>query len=82
MNSHQKGLHLNLIHRNMDVSNFGENKKPPLCKGRWVCEANSEGLKKSKTIPQSATLTAPFTQDEGTVLLYWHGITHIKFIKV
>ena len=20
------------------------NKKPPLCKGRWVCEANSEGL--------------------------------------
>ena len=59
MNSHQKGLHLNLMRRNMDMSKAVENKKPPLCKGRWVCEVNSEGLKKSKTIPQSATLTAP-----------------------
>jgi len=58
----EKSLHLNLMPRNMDVSNVVENKKPPLCKGRWVCEVNSEGLKKSKTIPQSATLTAPFTQ--------------------
>ena len=29
--------------RNMDMSNTVE-RKPPLCKGRWVCEANSEGL--------------------------------------
>ena len=26
------------------MSDFGEIKKPPLCKGRWVCKANSEGL--------------------------------------
>ena len=37
-------LHLNLMPRNMDVSKNDEIKKPALCKGRWVCEANSEGL--------------------------------------
>ena len=38
--------------------------KPPLCKGRWVSAANSEGL----SIPQSAPQTAPFTQ--GGLLCY------------
>jgi len=38
-------------------------KKPPLPKGRGTTEGGG-GIKKGfvKTIPQSATLTAPFTQ--------------------
>ena len=39
----------------MDMSNVVE-RKPHLCKGRWVCKANSEGLRinKANTIPQSS----------------------------
>ena len=38
--------------------------EPPLCKGRWVAVRRLGGIVKHqhKTIPQSASLTAPFTQ--------------------
>ena len=36
--------------------------KPPLCKGRCQRKALTEGLSITETIPQSASLTAPFTQ--------------------
>jgi len=45
------------------MSKNDETKKPPLPKGRGTTEGGG-GIKKGlvKRIPQSATLTAPFTQ--------------------
>ena len=40
-----KGLHLNLMCRNMDMSNIVENEKPPLPKGRGNTEGGG-GIKK------------------------------------
>ena len=49
--------------RNMDMSNFGEIKKPPLCKGRWVAkQLGGVAIEENAPIPQSTSLTAPFTQ--------------------
>ena len=48
--------------------------EPPLCKGRWVSEANPEGLLRHSdvgekaTTPQSPSVTAPLTQGS-------HGVT-------
>jgi len=47
-------------------------KKPPLCKGRWIARRDGGVVKNAifeKTIPQSASLTAPFTQGS---LFYVH----------
>jgi len=44
------------------MSKNDEIKKPPLCKGRWVAKQLGGVVNGKKTIPQSATLTAPFTQ--------------------
>ena len=53
------GLHLNLMPRNMDMSNFDE-RKPPLPKGRGTTEGGG-GIQKrdfvNKKIPQSASQT-------------------------
>ena len=34
--------------------------KPPLCKGRWVCEANSEGLSTSRSYSVTYTSSVTF----------------------
>ena len=45
---------------------FSGDNKPPLCKGRWLAQARRRDCNKAKiyrkTIPQSPTVTAPFTQ--------------------
>ena len=61
MNCHKKHCHLDYTVFIIRLSNFCEIEKPSLCKGGWHTKCDGR-IVKQQTIPQSATLTAPFTQ--------------------
>ena len=62
------------------------NKKPPLCKGRWLAEQDG-GIVKSrnqrKTIPQSPSATAPVAQGSlWRFMIYRYSGRSVEIIKI
>ena len=61
---------------------MSKGKKPPLCKGEVGLRSKLGGvvIKENETIPQSAALTAPFTQVSLWILLHINIISLIRGI--